>query len=130
MKLLGGYLVILACYGLGEVIARLLGWPVPGAIYGLLILFTVLCTVRSASPTQLAPVNAIFTAAGQLIRLLALLLLPATVGIYFLPDEFRPQIPAILAGILIATPLSMCLTAVLMKILLSRSGARQYTRGN
>lgn len=56
--------------------------------------------------------------AQRLISLLALLLLPPSVGIFFLPEEFQSQLPAIVGAIVFGTLLSMVITGWLMTRLL------------
>ena len=113
MKLIVGYLSIFIFYLIGELLSRLLTLPVPAAIYGLLLLFLTLAFIPALLP------GSIMVAAQQLIRMLSLLLLPATTGIFFLPDNFSAQLPAIIGGIVLATILSMILTIFLMRGLLT-----------
>ena len=113
MKLLFGHLLIIVFYLLGELLSCLLTLPIPGAIYGLLLLFFTLALLPGLLP------DTVKVAAQHLIKILSLLLLPATTGIFFLPDDFSAQLPAIIGGVVLATILSMILTIFLMKGLLA-----------
>ncbi len=107
---LGFLTLLLVCQLAGEVIARATGLPVPGPVIGMALLFAGLA-LRGAVPDGLQ------ATAGGLLRHLALLFVPAGVGIMahlsLLADEGWP----ILAALLGSTVITIAVTAGLMQLL-------------
>ena len=68
------FTILLACQLAGEVIARLLGLPVPGPVLGMVILFVALA-IRGHVPDDVGVVT------GGLLQNLSLLFVPAGVGV-------------------------------------------------
>ena len=68
------FTILLACQLAGEVIARLLGLPVPGPVLGMVILFVAL-VIRGHVPDDVGVVT------GGLLQNLSLLFVPAGVGV-------------------------------------------------
>lgn len=100
--------LILACQLAGETITVATDIPVPGPVIGMMILFTGLL-LRRGLPEGLA------IAGGGLLRHLALLFVPAGVGVMLhvprLADEWWPILLAIVPGTLIA----IAITALVMQ---------------
>jgi len=69
-----GLLILLVCQFLGEVVAQVLGLPVPGGVIGMLILFVGLI-IRRGVPDYLEQ------SSQQILRPLTLYFVPASVGI-------------------------------------------------
>jgi len=107
MPLLGGITILLLCQLAGEVCARLLGLPVPGPVLGMVLLLGLLIW-RKGPPAGLR------SASDGLLRHLALLYVPAGVG---LMAHFgligRDWIP-ILGGLIASTVLALAVTAVVL----------------
>ena len=91
--------LILVCQLIGETVQVASGVPVPGPVIGMAILFAGLI-VKGGLPSGMAD------AAGGLLRYLALLFVPAGVGVMLhvprLADEWWPVLLAIVPGTLIA----------------------------
>lgn len=91
--------LILVCQLIGETIQVATGLPVPGPVIGMALLFSGLL-VHKRLPDGLGE------AAGGLLRHLALLFVPAGVGVMLhvprLSDEWWPILLAIVPGTLIA----------------------------
>lgn len=66
--------LILSCQLAGEILTRLLGWPVPGPVFGMALLFVLML----ASP-RIA--GAVIPTAEGILRHLSLLFVPAGVGV-------------------------------------------------
>lgn len=100
--------LILACQLIGETITVATDIPVPGPVIGMSILFTGLL-IRRGLPDGLE------RAGGGLLRHLALLFVPAGVGVMLhvprLADEWWPVLLAIVPGTLIA----IAITALVMQ---------------
>lgn len=91
--------LILVCQLIGETITVATGLPVPGPVIGMALLFAGLL-IKKGLPSGLEE------AAGGLLRHMALLFVPAGVGVMLhvprLADEWWPVLLAILPGTLIA----------------------------
>lgn len=94
---------------IGEVLARSLGWPIPGPVIGMLLLFLTL-TLRGGPDPELQQT-------GQgLLQHLSLLFVPAGTGIMVhlnrVGDEWLPLI----LSLLISTAASLAVTALVMRL--------------
>lgn len=76
-----GLFALLACQLAGEVIVRGLGWPVPGPVIGIVLLFAALSVHGSLSKPEKAEQGAVAKAADALLANLGLVFVPAGVGI-------------------------------------------------
>ncbi len=66
--------LILACQLIGEMLTRLLGWPVPGPVLGMALLFLLMLTMPRVA-TLVIPTG------ERILRHLSLLFVPAGVGV-------------------------------------------------
>lgn len=100
--------LILVCQLIGETVNVATGVPIPGPVIGMALLFTGLL-IKRGLPQGLED------AAGGLLRHLALLFVPAGVGVMLhvprLADEWWPVLLAIVPGTLIA----IAVTALLVQ---------------
>ncbi len=107
---LSGVMVLLAFHLLGEAIAALLGLPIPGAVIGLLLLFSALIVCGGVG-------KPLEQASGLLIGLLPLLLIVPSAGVFFLGDSFADQWPAFAGAVVAGTVLTLVICALTMKFL-------------
>ncbi len=110
-----GLTLLIAFLWLGEGIASYTQIPVPGSVLGMLLLFAALRLHPGTAPEWLA------NTAHQLIALLPLFFIPAGVGIFFLPDGFATQWPALLGAIILGTLVSITLTGLVLKALTTKN---------
>lgn len=108
---LAGAATLLGCSLAGQLLSERLALPVPGSVVGMLLLLVGLM-LYGGVPRGLAQVS------SQLLRLLALLFLPAAVGVFFLRDLDAGDWLALLAATVFGTLLSFTLCALLLKKLL------------
>lgn len=101
---------------LGEVLVRLLGVPVPGAVAGMLLLFLVLC-LRESVPRDLQ------RDVPALLRHLSLLFVPAGVGIVAWRSALVQAGPGLFVVLPLAVLVTMASGAWLLSRLLARSAA-------
>ena len=113
---LGGALTLLFCELAGRAIADWLPVPMPGAVIGMLLLLAGLI-LYGQMPRGLASVG------SQLLRILVLILLPPSVGVFFLHDLPLSDWLIVTAAMLIGTLVSLALTALLLHYLIRRVGA-------
>ncbi|WP_299594042.1 CidA/LrgA family protein [uncultured Microbulbifer sp.] len=97
----------------GRTLTSALSLPVPGPVLGMLLLLLALM-LYGRVPRGLAEV------AEQLLRYLVLILLPATVGIYFLRDLAINDWIALAVAMVVGTLISFTLTALLLNHLIRR----------
>lgn len=96
----------------GEIVARSLGWPIPGAVLGMLFLFLTLCVRRGIPDTLRENVP-------RLMTHMSLLFIPAGAGIIaFWP--MLSQRPLVMAVVLVAATLSTMLVSAISLTLLLR----------
>ncbi|WP_198538127.1 CidA/LrgA family protein [Marinicella sediminis] len=113
MKRIAGVLILIVYHQLGEWLVRLAGWTLPGAVVGMLLFFLTLLALRK--PPEMVTVGADF-----LLRHLALLFVPAGVGVVLLLELIRDQWLAMLVSLVISTVLSMLFTGWLMQLLMPK----------
>tara|TARA_B110000211_G_scaffold152221_1_gene173059 strand:- start:72 stop:422 length:351 start_codon:yes stop_codon:yes gene_type:complete len=109
-KLCCGLLVLVLFQWLGELGVRLSGLTIPGPLLGMILLLVTL----SLSPKLLSCLD---VTSSLLIRYLALLFIPASVGALFLRGDIVTQFPVIFAVLIISTSLAIAFMALLIKSL-------------
>jgi holin-like protein len=109
--LLTGILVLLVFQLGGEVIVRLLGLPIPGPVVGLVLMFGALL-VRGSLPAFL------HRASRALLSVLALLFVPAGVGVIAYLDLLQESWIALIITLIASTAITMAVTAVVFSLLL------------
>ncbi|MBB5211632.1 CidA/LrgA family protein [Microbulbifer hydrolyticus] len=102
----------------GRSLSAAFSLPVPGPVLGMLLLLLALM-IYGRVPRGLAEVG------GQVLRLLILIFLPATVGIYFLRDLSGGDWAALAIAMFFGTLISFTLTALVLNRLIQRTAARQ-----
>ena len=99
--------LILSCQLAGELLTRFLGLPIPGPVAGMVLLFLLL-SLRGSVPADLGTVS------DTLLRHLALLFVPAGVGVMahlgLLEREWLPISVALLGS----TAATIAVTALIM----------------
>lgn len=121
MKLLRGFLWLLGFQLLGHVVVELLSLPVSHAMAGLLLLLAWLLVKRRLN-------ESVATASQALIPLLAMLIMPGVVGVFFVIDEFAGHWTAIMAGLGMGTFLSVLTTLWLMRRFIPREAVNADER--
>ncbi len=111
MKLILGLIILIAYHQTGEALMHWTGWPIPGSVVGMLLLFLSLVLFKS-------PANAVQPAAEFLLRHLALFFVPAGVGIMVLFDLIAEEWLAMLVGMVLSTLISLVFTAWVMQLLM------------
>ena len=106
--MLGSLTIILVCQLLGEIITRLTGLPVPGPVIGMLLLFCGLL-LKQRLPTELEG------AANALHRYLALLFVPAGVGVITNLDLLVRSWLPLGGAVLIGTAVTIAVTGQVMQ---------------
>ena len=103
--------LLLLCQLLGTVIARASGVPIPGPVFGLILLLALL-VARSGPDPEL------HSTAQGLLRHLGLLFVPAGVGVVNELGVLRANALAIAIALPISTLLGLAITGLAMQFLL------------
>ncbi len=103
-----GLVQILIFQGLGEIIAKVLGLPVPGPVIGLILLLVFLL-LRGRIDPDLELVASAFA------QHLGLLFIPAAVGVVMFAPQLASHGLAIAAILIISVGLAVAITACLLK---------------
>ena len=101
----------------GEVITRLAGWPVPGPVIGMGLLFALL-VVRGG------PDESLESTANGLLGHLSLLFVPAGTGIMLHAERLESEWLPLAAALLVSTMLTIGVSALCLHLFLKAKGAR------
>ncbi|HRW49985.1 MAG: CidA/LrgA family protein [Caldilinea sp.] len=102
------FTILLACQLAGEVIARLLGLPVPGPVLGMVILFVAL-VIRGHVPDDVGVVT------GGLLQNLSLLFVPAGVGVMLHAGLLVQNWLAVSAALMASVVITIAVTGLAMR---------------
>ena len=122
--MLGALTLILVCQLVGEIVTRLTRMPVPGPVIGMVILFCILYFYHGETPHEVETVG------GFLLRYLALLFVPAGVGVITNLDLLMKSFGPIAGVVVIGTLVTIAVTGVLMQFINRRSSSAAKESGN
>lgn len=105
-------LIIAVCFA-GEIIKYLLPFPVPGSIYGMVLMFILLLT----GAVKLEKVE---TAADFLIDCMPLMFVPGGVGLIKSWGTLQAMLPAVIGSIVVVTPFVMVVTGRVTQYLIEK----------
>ncbi|KIL99943.1 Antiholin-like protein LrgA [Paramagnetospirillum magnetotacticum MS-1] len=105
--------VLLLCQLAGEVLVRLSGWPLPGPVVGMVLLFTGL-VIRGRIPSGLD------LAVKAILSNFALLFIPASVGVMVHLKLIAEEALPIAAAVLGSTFATIVVSGLLMQALTKR----------
>ncbi|MFN3076068.1 MAG: CidA/LrgA family protein [Alphaproteobacteria bacterium] len=108
--MIGAFALLLSCQFLGELLARKTGLPVPGPVFGMVLLFLLLL-IRRGVPASLDSVG------GGLLSHMSVLFVPAGVGVMVHLRLIAAEWLPIAVALLLSTLLTMGVTALVMKSL-------------
>ncbi|ABB31442.1 LrgA family protein [Geobacter metallireducens RCH3] len=121
--MLGSLTLILICQLIGEIITRLTRIPVPGPVIGMVLLFCGLVFFPRRMPSEVETVG------GFLLRYLALLFVPAGVGVITHLDLLMKSWAPLFGAIIVGTLATIGVTGLVMKFLNRRLAcAHEETR--
>lgn len=116
--MIGGLLILLGFQLVGELLAELTGWPIPGPVIGMILLFITL-SIRGKVPEGLHR-----TAQGLLAHL-SLLFVPAGSGVMAYLALIRREWLPLSAALVGSTVLAMAVTALTMQALVRSRGTKR-----
>lgn len=113
-----GLMILLGFQLAGEVIAQLTGWPIPGPVIGMILLFVTLL-IRGEAPEGLQQ-----TARG-LLKHLSLFFVPAGAGVVTYLTLIQREWLPLSAALVGSTVLAMAVTALTMQALVRNGGSKR-----
>lgn len=105
--------ILLFCQLLGEVIVRLFNWPIPGPVLGMLLLLGVLMLRKRSS-------HDLDLTADGLLKYLALLFVPAGIGVMVYLDMIGKAWIVIAVTLMSSIIVTLVVTGVTMQWMLRR----------
>ena len=108
--MLNGFLALLLCQFVGELLVLITGMPVPGPVVGMVLLLVVL-VIFKRTPDSVRLVS------EGLLRHLALLYVPAGVGLMVHLEMISQYWLAILVALLVSTFVTMLMTVLVFRLL-------------
>lgn len=113
MKYLKQFFIILMISFLGELLKYILPLPVPASIYGLLLMFTALCT-------KIIPLEQVDSAAGFFITIMPPMFIPAAVGLLVSWDALKEIWIPVIFITFVTTVLVMAATGRISQFIIKR----------
>jgi len=111
--MIGALAVLLVFQLIGEILVQASGWPVPGPVIGMVLLFLVL-RWRGVLPTALR------VTAETLLSHLSLLFVPAGVGIIQHGARLADEWLAVSVALVVSTLVTVAVTALVMRAVVGR----------
>ncbi len=112
MKYILQFEIIIAISLIGELLNRLIPLPIPASIYGMVILFTALCT-------GVIKLSAVKETGKFLIYIMPMMFIPATVGLLESWSIMQNFLIAIIVISLVSTVIVMALTGRITQFIIN-----------
>lgn len=116
MKYIKELLIILLISFIGEALSMLIPIPVPGCVYGLVLMFVLLCT-------HIIKLESVKTTAHYLVEIMPLMFIPAGVGLIDSFESLKPMLVSISIITIVTTILVMAVTGLVAKAIVSRKNS-------
>ncbi|WIJ25115.1 CidA/LrgA family protein [Devosia sp. RR2S18] len=120
-----GLFVLLACQLVGEVIVRGMGWPIPGPVIGIVLLFVIMLTRGRLKPSEAAEQGEVAKAADGLLSNLGLVFIPAGVGISQHYQLIVDNGIALVGALVLSTVLTLLVTMGVFRLVSRWTAHRQ-----
>lgn len=111
--MIGALALILLCQLAGETVARLMAVPVPGPVFGAVLLFVVLAIRRRVD-------DSLNVTATTLLAHLSLLFVPAGVGVIVHLERLRAEWLPLGAALIVSTALTIVVSALVFRLVARR----------
>lgn len=120
MKYLKQLLIILSISFAGEILSHYIPLGIPASIYGMVIMFTLLCT-------GVLKLESVREVGKFLVGIMGIMFVPATVGIIDCWDEFSRNLWLYLIAVTVTTIIVMSVSALVTQSLgkLKRTGSEK-----
>lgn len=111
MKYIREFLIIISVSFLGEVIKYFVPLPIPACIYGLIIMFTLLCC-------KVIPVESVESTGNLLIEIMPIMFVPAGVGLMEAWLTLKPILWQTLVMTIISTIIVMAVSGLVTQTII------------
>lgn len=115
LKFVKQFLIVLIISFIGEVLGRFLFLPVPGSIYGLVLMLICLCT-------KIIKVEDVKEVSSFLIEILPLMFIPAAVGLVESYTNFKSILVPVIVITAVSTVIVMGVSGFVTQVLIKHSG--------
>ena len=115
MKFVKQFLIVLIISFIGEVLGRFLFLPVPGSIYGLVLMLICLCT-------KIIKVEDVKDVSTFLIEILPLMFIPAAVGLVESYTNFKSILVPVIVITAVSTVIVMGVSGFVTQVIIKHSG--------
>ena len=115
MKYLKQFGIILCITAVGEIIRYLVPLPIPGSIYGLIIMFILLMT-------NVLRLEQVKEAAMYLIEIMPVMFIPAAVGLLNSWEDLKPIIIPTAVILVVSTVVVMAVTGLTAQAIIRKDG--------
>ena len=113
MKLVLQFSIILFLSFIGELLSSIIPLPIPGSIYGLILMLVLLCT-KVIKPSHVKVVS------DFLIEIMPLMFIPVTVGIIDSFSTLKSMLPVILIVSIPGTAVVMAVSGYITQLTVKR----------
>lgn len=120
MKYLKEFFIIILISFIGELLNLLIPLPIPGSVYGLVIMFTCLCL-------KIIKLDNIHTTSKFLIEIMPLMFIPAGVGLMTSFADLKPILLEVTVITIVTTILVMAVTGIIAQ-LMTRKKDKDFTK--
>ena len=120
MKHLKEFFIIILISFIGELLNLLIPLPIPGSVYGLVIMFTCLCL-------KIIKLDNIHTTSKFLIEIIPLMFIPAGVGLMTSFADLKPILLEVTVITIVTTILVMAVTGIIAQ-LMTRKKDKDFTK--
>ena len=107
-----GIILLITC--IGEIIKLLVPLPIPGSIYGLVLMFILLVA-------HVIPLDSVRSAAEFLIAIMPVMFIPAATGLINYWPQLKPILIPTLAMIVLVTIITMAVTGKTAMYIISKN---------
>ena len=121
MKFIIQFSIILFLSFIGELLSSFIPLPIPGSIYGLIILLILLCT-------KVIKLHHVKDVSDFLIEIMPLMFIPVTVGIMDSYKVFTHLLPEIIIAATIITAVVMGVSGVVTQFVIRRTDSKRRKR--
>lgn len=117
MKYLKQFGVILLITCIGELIRYVVPLPIPGSIYGLVLMFLLLCT-------HVIPLDSVKETAIFLIEIMPVMFIPAAAGLIESWSDLKPILLQTIIILVVTTIIVMAVTGKTAMFMIGKEGKR------
>ena len=121
MKYIKQLFIILLISFAGEILNKLIPLPLPGSVYGIVLLFLALAL-------KIIPLEKVEGTADFMLSIMPVLFIPAGAGLMTVSDKIFANIFEIAVITIISTILVMAVTGIVSQAIMNRKDKKEYDK--